>query len=83
MLNRLIPYLGFGRDPIGPHFYRLSCRKCAYEEMVEKVDSPEEAKDGSADGSAQKTRLVTELPRQCPNCGASLKTQRLPCKIFR
>lgn len=83
MLGKLIPLLWFGRGNNGPHFYRLLCRKCAYEEVVELTDSTETVCVNPDCDHSQNPRPVDKLPKQCPHCGASVKAQRLPCKIYR
>ena len=68
----------FGKNP---EFYEMSCPQCGRKETFEL--SPCEMDVIALDDNAPKgPRIVTELPKRCPKCGAGLKRKKLPIPVM-
>lgn len=76
-LFSVIPPL-FGNNP---KFYAMSCPKCGWKETFELAPCEIDVitLDGETDGGPQ---CVTELPKRCPTCGATLTKKKLPITVF-
>ncbi len=68
------------RNP-GPEYYQMTCTKCDFDRKYELarnytvIGNPEE-KD------SEMYEIVEKLPEVCPKCGAKLKKEKLPVRIF-
>ena len=68
----------FGKNP---EFYAMSCPKCGWKELLELA--PCEVDVITPDGEPYRgPRIVTELPKRCPACGARLKKEKLLIPVF-
>jgi len=68
----------FGKNP---EFYEMSCPKCGWKENLELA--PCEVDVITLDGEEPKgPRIVTELPKRCPECSARLTRKKLPITVF-
>ena len=68
----------FGKNP---EFYAMSCPKCGWKETLE-LDPCEMTTITLDDAPPTGPRSVTELPKNCPECGARLKKEKLPVRII-
>ena len=68
----------FGKNP---EFYAMSCPKCGWEEKLE-LSNCEPDVITLDDKPYQGPRIVSELPKRCPMCGARLTKTKLPIPIF-
>lgn len=72
----------FRRRNIGPEFYRMSCPACGFEREYELARNYEVVRNPDCD-RADDPEIVEELPERCPKCGAPLKKEKIPVRIYR
>ncbi len=78
MLKGRSPLDWFRKQKNEPQIFQVTCTKCNYAEKLElKSDSVRVWRNPDMDHS-QDPRLVTELPALCAECGAKLKSERVP-----
>ena len=76
----IIPPLPFGRkkDPV---LYRMSCPGCGFHKLYELEKESTVCHDPE-NGPSGAPEVVKELPKICPKCGAKLKKETIPVKIY-
>jgi ribosomal protein S27AE len=73
----------FGKQKLEPKIYQVSCTKCDYIEELELENKAFHVLRNPEVDHSQEPRVVSELPKLCPTCGAKLKSVRVPVKIWR
>ena len=81
MLKNFVPLFWFMRKHIEPKIFRVYCPKCDYEETLE-IESPNVFVHENTDcDHSNVPRMVAELPKICPKCGAKLKKEKIPVML--
>lgn len=75
----ILPPFPFRRKT--PEFHRMSCPKCGFSGLYELKKDCTIYNNPDCDNS-DNPKLVEELPKVCPECGAKLKKQTIPIRIF-
>ena len=65
-----------------PVFYRMTCPNCGFERLYELENDHTVYNNDPEDGRSRDPELVKELPEVCPECGAKLKKEEIPVRIF-
>lgn len=76
----IIPPFPFGRKK-GPVFYRMSCPGCGFHKLYE-LEKESTVYHDPENGPSGNPEVVKELPKVCPQCGAKLKKETIPIKIY-
>ena len=74
------PPFPFGKTK-KPLYYRMTCPKCGFEKIYELAKDYTVWQNPDCDHSND-PEIVEELPKVCPKCGAKLKKEEIPVRIF-
>ena len=74
------PPFPFGKKK-KPLYCRMICPKCGFEKTYELAKDYTVWQNPECDHSND-PEIVEELPKVCPKCGAKLKKEEIPVKIF-
>ena len=64
-----------------PLYYRMTCPNCGFDKQYELAKDYTVWRNPDCDHSND-PEIVKELPKVCPKCGAKLKKEEIPVKIF-
>ena len=81
MLKNFVPLPWFMRKRIEPNIFRVFCPKCEYEETLEIGSQDVVVHENPDCDHSNAPRMVAELPKACPKCGAKLKKEKIPVII--
>ena len=74
------PWISWKRNPC-QEYYRMSCAQCDFDRKYELAKNYVVWRNPECDHSND-PEIVEELPKDCPKCGAKLKKEKLPAKIW-
>lgn len=77
----ICPPCFFRKSNSEPEFYHMSCTECDFDKQYELARNYTIVHNQDCDQSNY-PEIVDELPKVCPKCGAKLKKEKLPLKIF-